>query len=345
MAELTPDIAAKMLAADLRNLIKQVGEGGTLSEAERAQMHRHASDLEVTEEHARLRLSSLLRKWSLGQRLAKDEMAEISGLLPDMQSIARRKTKETYQRKLEDYESIYGQKPNHARTIKRWIKLGRDCTPPDLPPLDDPASMPAWWMRHMKQRVPPKILAAAGGSKADPPPPAEQPGTASVDPPPATADQSQKPHPAKPARKPVETHEIGFAAKLRQAEQDVADALADKAAAEAAIPFDAAAVELADRKYDRAMKRYREFQRDAEDIINREGRAWAEAEQHLSEPLNVMNQSLRSLMVRVATKVGLPREWFERLEPAFQDELDGVFATLAESDYQSTGEPFTLEAA
>ena len=348
MADITPEIASKVLSADLRNLIKKISDGGNLSSPERELMQGFIGTVELTEDHARLRISSLLRKWSLGQRLSKDELSEISGLLPDTSEISKRKTKETYNKKLEEYEPIYGQKPNRARTIKRWISTGRKTSPPDLPPLDEPSMMPSWWVRHMKQKVPAKVLAAAGQHQPKPTAPAQpsapsdpvQPSTA-----PPQASSGGEPSSRRPPRRPVETHEVGFAAKLKQAEQDVANALADKEAAEDADPQSAADIELADRKYDRAMKRYREFQRDAEDIISREERAWTEAEQHLSEPLNVMNQSLRSIMVRVATKAGLPKEWFDRIEPAYQDELDTVFTNLAEADYESAAEPFELQSA
>lgn len=61
-----------------------------------------------------------------------------------------------------------------VRTIKRWVKSGRDASPPDMPPLDDPARMPEWWARVMENRCPRKIHEAAARARkstaADPRP-------------------------------------------------------------------------------------------------------------------------------------------------------------------------------
>lgn len=52
----------------------------------------------------------------------------------------------------------YGREYREAR---RWINIGLRATPPELPPFADPAAMPTWWDRHMKQRVPIEIVTAA----------------------------------------------------------------------------------------------------------------------------------------------------------------------------------------
>jgi len=68
---------------------------------------------------------------------------------------------ENYQRKSNDYQKIYGVS---ERTIDRWLELGKLAIPPDLPPLDTPSAMAAWWARHMKQRVPSNLIFAARSS-------------------------------------------------------------------------------------------------------------------------------------------------------------------------------------
>jgi len=341
---ITPEIAEKVMSASMRNLIKRISEGSTLGAPDRELMHQFSCSTELTEQHARMRLSVLLRRWSTGGRLTKGELAEIADLVPDTSTVVKRVTRETYQRRLQDYEPIYGQKPNDARTIKRWVSLGRQKS--DLPPLDDPASMPAWWTRHMKHQVPKRILdaASAAGPRSTPPAPAapsSAPRTAAA---PPAAPASSTPPPLQQRRTQLRPEDMGFAAKLEQLEQDVHDARQERDAARE-DKTDSSRFILAERSYDAVLTRYREFQRDAEKIMSREGRAWSEAEHILSERLHVVNQSLRSLCVRICTKAGVSRETFETLEPVYQSELDSVFSHLAESDFSQPVEPFALEAA
>jgi hypothetical protein len=54
------------------------------------------------------------------------------------------------------YAARYGAS---ARTIKRWVKIGRDRD--DALPLDQPGEMRAWWSRCMTLRCPPGIVQAA----------------------------------------------------------------------------------------------------------------------------------------------------------------------------------------
>lgn len=61
---------------------------------------------------------------------------------------------------LDRWAETYGTK---WRQLRRWIVIGREKG--DRCPLDAPALMPAWWLKHMKQRVPPKLLAAAAASQ------------------------------------------------------------------------------------------------------------------------------------------------------------------------------------
>ncbi|MFC7337282.1 hypothetical protein ACFQY0_08860 [Haloferula chungangensis] len=60
------------------------------------------------------------------------------------------------ERTLEDYSAWYGKS---QRTIKRWRQMGVQKR--DLCPLDDPAALVGWWLRHQRQRVPVGILRAA----------------------------------------------------------------------------------------------------------------------------------------------------------------------------------------
>jgi hypothetical protein len=84
-----------------------------------------------------------------------------------------------YAQPLSAYEVVYGV---DDRTLKRLIKLGREVSPPDLPPFHLPAEMPAWWTRRKPHRAIPDyiLLAASKGTAPPPPTPAAAPKPAPV---------------------------------------------------------------------------------------------------------------------------------------------------------------------
>lgn len=123
------------------------------------------------------RAANLLKIWASGRRqLTAVEMAEIAHLLPASNDAATATTEDhqsnavapvprvKYAKLLVKYEEIYGHK---VRAIKCWISIGKKSTPPDPPPLDEPAQMPDWWRRHMKHRIPDSINTAAAKSRAE----------------------------------------------------------------------------------------------------------------------------------------------------------------------------------
>lgn len=71
---------------------------------------------------------------------------------------------ENRKERLERWSTLYG---SDARTVQRWISKGKAAQDP--PPLDDPAAMPSWWVRHMTHSVPVKVLAAAKAARDDTP--------------------------------------------------------------------------------------------------------------------------------------------------------------------------------
>jgi len=80
-----------------------------------------------------------------------------------LEPTAPRHGRQLYARPLKDYQVIYGTK---LRQIKNWIAAGREKQPADLPPLDDPAALPAWWSRHYERTVPEKLIAASAKAQA-----------------------------------------------------------------------------------------------------------------------------------------------------------------------------------
>ena len=160
MADLTPDLASKLLATDLRNIVKKVAEGGTMSTAERETMERALLTGEISAELQQARQAALIRKWANGGKLNQDELLEMGSVIPDGRQIANK-----------DAEG----------KIKKWVKKGRyneDGSlrdPLDLPPFDQLDKLAEWWRRHMKWRVPDFILSFEQGEPAAAQAPA-QPG-------------------------------------------------------------------------------------------------------------------------------------------------------------------------
>lgn len=257
----------------------------------------------------------------------------------DEAAAAARETKSKYKRPLAAYEATYGVKPNDGRTIKRWVKIGREKKPePDLPPLDDPPAMAAWWSRNMKWTVPANILALAT-PKASPAqlapdgaPDASVPVGGGLDPEKrGGADKDQNPRPKK-----LDLPEgSGFAAALERASHAEREAYARWQEALGAEEFNAGVEEMRRRAWERAAELVRKLEKDAEEILARDLISWPEAERLMSEHLHIVNRSLRSLFVRVATKAGLSQDSFRKIEPVYQEELDRCFEKLSSDDYEA----------
>jgi hypothetical protein len=166
MSDIPPDLAAKVIGADLRNLVKKVSEGSTLTQAEREMMERAVIDGTLPEELREARLAALARAYALGKALSASQQKELSALIPQGKPIAKKLTTESYRYKLAHYVPILGvdkdEEGNIAkdpeRKLKRWIAKGREKTPPDLPPFDTPSLMAEWWRRNMEWRVPHYLL-------------------------------------------------------------------------------------------------------------------------------------------------------------------------------------------
>jgi hypothetical protein len=153
-----PDIAEKVLGADLRNHVKKVGGGATLSGSDRQMFIAFAAGGEGADLHG-VRKSHLLRKWLFGGKLTKEEQDEISEVVPD---VPRRVTRENYERPPEGY----GHLAINRRTFFRWKSVG-ESTPggQDLPPFDHPEQLEAWYERmrsagQFKNRLPKAVRRA-----------------------------------------------------------------------------------------------------------------------------------------------------------------------------------------
>lgn len=191
--DISPDLARKGLEADARNMLTGVAQGDTLSGSKRQLLLASIITGATPDELRAERVASLLLKFTRGARLSREEMAEIEHLVPsDTAAYSRALTEGAYQRSYKDYEKTYGK---NARTIKWWVSQGKSREHPDLPPLDRPAEMPAWWGRVMKQRCPRSVEDAARAAAA-------KPEVTKADRP-SPANPSAPPPPVKPGAVPI----------------------------------------------------------------------------------------------------------------------------------------------
>lgn len=143
MPELSPELASKVGAADLRNQVKAVGEGGVLPAGSRQAFLTFAvkGDPDAIRE---AREMALLQKWLSAGKLNKDERAEIEHILLPAPSVAGNASHKGngYQRAADDYGHIGVAR----RTFFRWKAAG-DSNPggPDLPPFDEPQHLETWY--------------------------------------------------------------------------------------------------------------------------------------------------------------------------------------------------------
>ncbi len=154
--KLTPELANKVIRADLKNIIDKVGAGKPLNGVERNLF----DGLRLkTEDIGAKRQMALLGRWSNGKRLNKAELLEIRDLLPEgtvidtepeeVKTVGRNGYLHTYAEHAERYGV-------GLRTVKRWVAVGREKD--DVCPLDDPEGLYAWLNRHVKRSVPEGVL-------------------------------------------------------------------------------------------------------------------------------------------------------------------------------------------
>ena len=246
---------------------------------------------------------------------------------------ARRVTRDHYAKPLAEYEPVYGYK---VRNFKKWLQIGRACEPMDLPPLDDPAEMPAWWKRRMKQRCPERLLtvmAAAIKTEWD----ARPSAAAAAEPVPVVS----APAPAGPPMLASDDESLqgtGYAAMLARAVNTEKVAWQGWQEALKAVPFNAADEEQRRRAYDRASEQARKMLKDRDIGLAGDEKwgQWEEFETLAEEHAAVLNQSLRGVPIRVATKLALPPEMFRRMQEAWDAELDRIFDGLANVDWRKS---------
>lgn len=214
---ITPELAAKVLDADLRNIVKKVSDGGILSPSER-QMLQNAA---FPESQAKAkRAVALALKYSSGSRLTASELAEVREMHPGFAPEAAPAPEPTpddgrppldltpeplpskgdgalTKRQLDEWGTMYGVE---HRQLRRWIEKGRENNDPC--PLDAPVEMVRWIENEnnigkLRSKVRDAVAkaAAAARAKSDVPAPTQVPPTATGEsqPPEQPAPQAQSP--------------------------------------------------------------------------------------------------------------------------------------------------------
>lgn len=337
MSGLGPELAGKVLAAAERNVVKHVGEGGRMSPAERDLMQIETV-LEMPEdERQRLRIGALLLKRMRGQRLTEDEKEEIDLTFPTSVSTARTISRDSYKELqpggggLKHYAKVY---EVSDRAIKLWIKEGREKS--DLPPLDEPTTMAAWYGRVKQRRIPLRLLHLKSPAKATEstaaPAAAAQPG--------ASTEQTPPPGSTFTASTDFSYDlAVQFASEnLQHAQEQLREARK--------IKENDGRIEAAERSVARALGEYRKAKNDESDNLKRSG-GHVDKRVMLDKfrtRLAAVHQGVRSCAVRVGTKLALPPDMVRQITRMMNEELDAQFLQLR-NDGWVYKERLTLEAA
>jgi hypothetical protein len=342
MSDLTPDLAAKVLKAEHRNLVKKVGEGGTLSPAERQMMIGFEAEGADPEALLHRRVTALLRKWLEGGRLTSDEKEEIAHVLPEAHAIYEVQTQiipqgdqsaSSQPKALTDKDAMQLYQLSRA-TYFRWKQHGASLPEgPDSPPWQDPVKMVAWYDRMrsrgiFKHKCPQALLDAArkprNSEDAEPSKPQVIDRAASSPPAPRQASAKR-----------------GFLAELESLQEQTALLREDYEAALKAGETERAATLRAE--YFSILETLRKYEKDKEQIATASGELVrkTEVEKDLAERLPAIVASLEYLIDTVdPVLVAEPDRAKRRL--IWRRELAACFKGMATSRY---AQPLSLLAA
>lgn len=223
-----PDLAQKVLAAETRNAIQDVSDGGKLPAAQRKMIQHIAITPGLA---AQQRIASLLSKWSAGIELTSAQVGEVRAVYPDFLSDPAGPGPDSAPAppgpalaltpdpspahgdgglktaQLAAWAELYGTQP---RQLRRWIARGLEKKDPC--PLDNPFLMPAWIDKHLekiradlRERV--SLAAAAAAAKAPPPASQSPPADPTAAAPPASGSATAAP--PGPDFEPIDLTKVG----------------------------------------------------------------------------------------------------------------------------------------
>lgn len=345
MSDLTPDLAAKVLQAEQRNLVKKVGEGGTLSTTERQMMIGFEAEGADPESLLQRRINALLRKWLEGGRLTAEEKEEIAHVLPEARGIYEAQTQVVSQQEAEPLQPARQQLTDKEvmqlyqlsrATFFRWKQHGLTLADgPDAPPWQEPVKMVAWYERMrsrgiFKHRCPKALLDAA---KQRPVPGAEPSTPAKGLPASTPAAQPSGPRQASSKR--------GFLAELESLQEQTALMREDYEVALRNGEVEKAATLRAE--YFSILETLRKYEKDKEQIATASGELVrkSEVEKDLAERLPAIVASLEHLIDNVdPVLIAEPDRAKRRL--IWRRELASCFKGMATSRY---AQPLSLLAS
>jgi hypothetical protein len=278
------------------------------------------------------RRDAMLEKYKSGARLSPDQLAEIASLVnpvqppiqptpsePSLQAdllgeVPKATAKHNYQHELSAYVTKY---ETCERGIKRWIKAGRDSKPQaDFPPLDEPAKMASWWARHMKHRVPAKLLLLA-----------------------APAQENSSPSNAQAVTLPEGEGMESVLERLRLAERTASAQYVSELAKEGA---DAGQIEILERRWGRSVETLRKAEISCQEVLKSQGAVAlkTDVEKELFQIHSTIALGVRSLWSRLEAKVGfLSVEQKREIKKLYDLEVDNLFTVLRQSRFVSAEVP------
>lgn len=297
------------------------------------------------------RRAALLERWAGGSRLAAGELAEIAddisagekaGAEKDdaesfrlVAALPAKPTRSGYLHSLVDgcpYEKTYGAT---TRTLKLWRAAGRKIEPPEMPPLDEPWRMAAWYRRAMQRRVPPRLveLEDSGDPAARSPAQVGESSPASPAAVGATVEQAG----ALPDSAPEMAVVTGYAATLARFQR--AEAVAHQRYIDAALAADPAVRERSaalQREWESIGDKLRAYERDAAKILRECGALWESATvvAALSDIHALIAAGVRRLHRRVRQRhpdlFALPAS---RQDALWDEAVDELFSALSNSGF------------
>jgi hypothetical protein len=214
------------------------------------------------------------------------------------------------------------------RSVKRWAAEGRAADPPDLPPLDCPRDMPAWWGRRMSHRVPARLLEVAATDAAEHAARHQEPAPGTVTP--ATS--------ASVADRAVSSS-VGMGetvTRLREAERDAGEAFATASKPlprgkdeplDAPLKYmDAGQVEMLQRRWERMAEALRKAVKDEAEMAETRGELLEKGKvaRVLQEIHASVAESIRGLVRRVRPK--LAGRSAEEQDEIWQAETEKTFS-------------------
>lgn len=329
--DINPELAQKGLEADARNMLTVVAHGDTLSPAKRQLLLTSIIATATPAELHEARISAQLLKYAQGKRLSKEDMEELAPFLPaESAAYSKAITKDAYKLPYKDYVETY---KKQVRTIKWWVEQGKKAEDgPDLPPLDEPAEMPIWWKRRMKQSCPQSIVDAARGASGPGPssaPPPSKPGS-----PPATPLNSAPPPGVLPRFEnvAVSTQEQS----LQHLKEQLARARHDLLTEQAMEPPDQAKIETKERKWRELRNEVDKAEEAVFKMRTKQGKLvdLEELGAELLPMLVTVAESFRSLLTRLKPSLTAASTDEER-DVIWQAGVDECFTELIASGFVS----------